>query len=217
MAYITLAHLVFREIAGCVNAFPFFDDDQYERMFKNLTPDLTQAGMTICETMCDVGIIPDVTHMTVDAAKQVFAIAKNVKNRPVIVSHGAPQGKSGRQYKLNLSAETILAIRDSGGVIGVIFYDHWLLPVGTLPHTKANIGDVINAMKRIREVAGTTECLAIGSDLEGFIHPVDGLDDVIKIRDLESALRRDGSFTEDEVDGILWKNAFRVLSMGWGA
>jgi microsomal dipeptidase-like Zn-dependent dipeptidase len=216
VAYIILAHLVFREISGCVNAFPFFDDDQYERMFKNPTPDLTQAGVAICETMCDVGIIPDITHMTVEAATQVLAIAKKIKNRPVIVSHGAPQGKSGRQYKLNLNEKTILGIRDSGGVIGVIFYDHWLLPVDVLPHTKAFIRDVINAMKRIREVAGTTECIAIGSDLEGFIHPVDGLEDVTKIRDLETELRKDGSFTADEVDGILWKNALRVLSTGWG-
>jgi microsomal dipeptidase-like Zn-dependent dipeptidase len=65
-------------------------------------------------------------------------------------------------------------------------------------------------------VARTTECIAIGSDLEGFIHPVSGLEHVARIRDLEAALLRDRSFTSEQVEGILWKNAFRTLSLGWG-
>ena len=216
LAYIILAHLVFRDVSANVNAFPFMTDAEFDRMFAMPVPGLTQFGMDVCKEMCRVGIIPDVTHATEQAIEQVFAIADaNNPKRPVIVSHGAPRGKTGNEYKLNLSEATIQGIRDREGVIGVIFYDHWLLPVDTPRGTEASVEDVIAAIKRIREVAGSTKCIAIGSDLDGFIQPVKGLENVSKLRNLEKALV-DAGFTDDEVRGILFENALSTLSKGWG-
>ena len=164
VAYIILAHLVFREVSANVNAFPFMSDDEYERMFPMPTTGLTPLGTRICEEMCKHGIIPDVTHATETAISEVFAIADaNTPKRPVIVSHGAPRGETHKEYKLNLSKPTIEGIRDRYGVIGVIFYDHWLLPVDAPPNTETSPQTVVDAINRIAEIAGTTECIAIGS------------------------------------------------------
>jgi microsomal dipeptidase-like Zn-dependent dipeptidase len=215
LAYIILAHLVFREVSASVNAFPFMSDTEYDRMFAMPVPGLTQFGMDVCKEMCRVGIIPDVTHATEQAIEQVLAIADaNNPKRPVIVSHGAPRGKTGKEYKLNLSEKTIEAIRDREGVIGVIFYDHWLLPVDAPAGTETSVQHVIAAIKRIREVAGSTKCIAIGSDLDGFIEPVKGLENVSKMRNLEKALV-DAGFSDDDVRGILFENALKTLSKGW--
>lgn len=215
VAYIILAHLVFREVSANVNAFPFMSDAEYDRMFPMPTTGLTPTGIEICEQMCKHGIIPDVTHASEAAICDVFAIADaNKPKRPVIVSHGAARGNTPTEYKLNLSETTIKAIRDRGGVIGVIFYDHWLLPVDAPSDTETSPQTVVDAIYKIAEIAGTTECIAIGSDLDGFIRPVKGLEDVGKIRNLETALREAG-MSDEHVQGILWKNALRTLSMGW--
>ncbi len=214
VAYITLAHLIFRDVAANVNAFPFMSDAEYERMFTMPVKGLTESGVRLCEAMCRSGIIPDITHATREAADQVFEItgARDPK-LPVLVTHGAPQGGTANEHKLNLDERTIRRIRDTGGVIGVIFFDHWLLPVSASGE-KRSIDLVVNAINRIRHVAGTTDCIAIGSDLDGFIEPVKGLENVGKFRDLEAKLRK--SFEEPIVEGILWRNALRALSAGWG-
>jgi microsomal dipeptidase-like Zn-dependent dipeptidase len=215
LAYIILAHLVFRNISASVNAFPFMSDAEYDRMFAMPVKGLTSLGVDICTEICRSGIIPDITHATKEAADEVFRIAAaNRPRRPVIVSHGAPQGGTASEYKLNLTEDAITKIRDSGGVVGVIFYDHWLLPVGAPPRTPTGISLVVDAIKRIRDSAGTTDCIAIGSDLDGFIQPVKGLENVSKFRDLERELR--AHFDATVVEAILWKNALRTLSMGWG-
>ena len=86
-------------------------DAEYDRMFAMPVPGLTQFGMDVCKEMCRVGIIPDVTHAIEQATEQVIAIADgNNPKRPVIVSHGAPRGKTGKEYKLNLSEATIKGI-----------------------------------------------------------------------------------------------------------
>src|SRR5262249_50241796 len=201
VAYIILAHLVFRRISASVNGFPFMSDEEYESMFTAPTAGLTQLGNDICVEMCKQGIIPDVTHATEKAISDVFAIADaNNPKRPVIVSHGAPRGTTATEYKLNLSEATIKGINCRGGVIGVIFFDHWLLPVGTPPGTETSPQTVVDAIKRIAQVAGTTKCIAIGSDLDGFITPVKGLENVGKMRNLETALRNAG-MSDDDVQG----------------
>jgi membrane dipeptidase len=189
-------------------------DAEHERMFTMPVKGLTETGMRLCEAMCRSGIIPDITHATREAADQVFEIAgARDPKLPVFVTHGVPQGATAKEYKLNLDERTIRRIRDSGGVIGVIFFDHWLLPVGASAE-KTGIDLVVNAINRIRHVAGTTDCIAIGSDLDGFIEPVKGLENVGKFRELEAKLRK--SFEEPIVEGILWRNALRALSAGWG-
>ena len=209
IAYVVLAHLLPRGIAPCVNAFPFFTDAEFERMFP--MPDKLEArGREICDALCQHGIIPDITHMTLQAVHEVFEIAQKHKC-PVIVSHGAPQHGGRDEYKLNLCPDVIKAIHNSGGVIGVIFYDHWLKPPGS--RETATIDAVIEAMKTIERVTGTTDCIAIGSDFDGFIRPVRGLESVGKIRALERRLN--GLFSAEQVKGILWKNAARTLRAGW--
>jgi membrane dipeptidase len=212
IAYVVLAHLLFRDISGCVNAFPFFTDAEFERMFPMPDEGLTLRGREICDALCAQGIIPDITHMTRKAADEVFDIALR-HERPVIVSHGAPQHGGPEEYKLNLHADVIKAICKSGGVIGVIFYDHWLLPTSSRLNSEGTIDDVVRAMRRIAELTGSTTCIAIGSDFDGFIRPVRGLESVDDIRGLESRLRKE--FSDAEVEGILWKNAARTLKAGW--
>jgi microsomal dipeptidase-like Zn-dependent dipeptidase len=216
IAYVVLAHLLFRDIAACVNAFPFLTDEEFERMFPMPVEGLTPRGTMLCEALCRHGVIPDITHMTATAAGQVFDIAAaNRPPRPVIVSHGAPQRGRAAEHKLNLSEDIICRIARSRGVIGVIFFDHWLLPVGRDLDTEGTIDDVVSAVRRIAEVAGGTECIAIGSDLDGFIQPVKGLEHIGQIRKLEKALRAE--FPPSQTEGILWRNAARVLENGWGS
>jgi membrane dipeptidase len=197
-----------------VNGFPVHVRWRVRADVYDAGPGLTELGRNICIEMCSHGIIPDITHATEEAIKEVFAIADaNSPKRSVIASHGAPRGSNLIDFKLNLSEATIKGIRDREGVIGVIFFGHWLLP-GSPKDVHGDIGTVLDAIQRIAEVAGTTSCIAIGSDLDGFIRPVEGLENVGKFRALEKELLK--RFSTSEVRGILCDNALTTFSKGWG-
>lgn len=211
VAYITVAHLIYRGVSACVNGLPFMTDDSFSKVFCMPVPGLSALGEDICEAMMDNGIIVDITHMTEHAISRVLDMAL-AKGRPVIASHTCSRKTSSDSYLLNVSDETIQGIHRTGGVVGVIFFDHWLRrPEG---EDQEGLDLVIRAMDHIKQVAGI-EAVAIGSDLDGFINPVDGLTDISKVAALAPALREHG-YSDAEVEAVMWRNAHRALSLGWG-
>ena len=77
---------------------------------------LTDFGREIIAKMGQLGIIPDVSHLSERAFWDVAAIAKG----PVCASHS--NLKSVVAHKRNLTDEQFLAIKKSGGVCGINLY-----------------------------------------------------------------------------------------------
>jgi len=63
--------------------------------------------------------------------------------------------------------------------------------------------------KYVKERFGV-EVLAVGTDFLGISSAPPGLESVDKIGRLAEALRSAG-FTSEEVEAVLWRNAYRVL------
>jgi len=211
VAYVIPAHLFFRGVATCENAFPFLPDE----LFDDLNPEqdsntgLTQVGKDIVSEIFRNKMIVDVTHCTQLARNDIFAIARNFPGSPVISSHNGVQHQS--NYPLNLSDDAIRQIADTGGVIGVILFPHWLRQPDDQIFGSRKLSLVLDTMQHIANVANFDH-VAIGTDLDGFIEPVEDCDKYSKTPALVSAIQ--ARFPQ-HADQILSGNALRVLAAGW--
>jgi microsomal dipeptidase-like Zn-dependent dipeptidase len=211
VAYVIIAHLFFRGVASCANAIPFLPDE----LFQELNPDqdeqtgLTPLGEDIVSEVFRTRMLVDVTHCTDRARADIFRIAQKYPGSPVISSHNGVQQDS--NYPLNLSDEAIKQIADTGGVIGVILFPHWLRQPDEQIFGADGFTLLFNTIQHIADVAGFDH-VAIGSDLDGFITPVKGCETYGQTPALVSAIQ--ARFPHD-ADNILFGNALRVLNAGW--
>jgi len=211
VAYVIIAHLFFRGVATCANAFPFLPDE----LFAVLNPDqdaktgLTPLGEEIVSEVFRNRMLVDITHCSDLARADIFRIAKNFPGSPVISSHNGVQHQSA--YPLNLSDDTLRQIADTGGVMGVILYPHWLRQPAEQIFGADGFPVLFQTIQHIGDVVGFDH-VAIGSDLDGFIKPVKGCETYAQTPALESAVR--ARFPND-ADKILSGNVLRVLNAGW--
>ena len=127
VAYVIVAHLFYRGVASCANAIPFVPDPVFETVLnpeQNPAVGLTPLGQAIVSRLFEKRILVDITHCNEWAQKEIFALARDHGNAPVISSHNGVRGTS--DYPLNLCREAVQNIAQLGGVIGVILSKHWL-------------------------------------------------------------------------------------------
>jgi microsomal dipeptidase-like Zn-dependent dipeptidase len=219
VAYVTLAHLLFRRITTNAPAIPLFSDGIYRILAPQPSQGLTELGRAAVRAMFCNGILIDVTHMSKQAITATLALLEELEGKyatppvPVLATHIACRFGT---YQYNLSDETVRKIGERNGLMGVIFCDHWMHdgpskknPRGereTFERVKENID-------RIARLISSHKCTAIGSDLDGFIKPMlRGLEDMAGMRNLENWLRTEYGAAADL---ILSENALRVLKSAW--
>lgn len=225
VAYITLAHLLWRCVVTSTPAIPYLPDLVFKRLFRQPHDQgLTELGRRAVDAMARRGVLVDVAHMSERGIEDTFRRLDDTDRElgrtapgdrtPVIASHMAC--RFGR-HEYNLSRRTIEEIARRGGVLGIIFCDHWARsglrrrPTRSL---RQSLRMIYQHVDRIREVTGSDEHAAIGSDLDGFIQPtLYGLDHMRQMRELEAALRR--RYGEKEAELITCGNALRVLRTAW--
>jgi microsomal dipeptidase-like Zn-dependent dipeptidase len=194
VAYVTLAHLFWRRMATDAPALPFMPDWLYRAMFRQPRDvGLSGLGHATVEAMLEARVLLDLTHMSRASIRDALRILDERdpdQSVPVIVSHGACHF-GGLEY--NLPEDTI-AIARRGGVIGVIACRHYVTR-GLRPSRPKSLGDSIELIARhadrIRDVTGSFDHVAIGTDLDGYIKPaLPGLEHVGLMRELQDGLRR---------------------------
>jgi microsomal dipeptidase-like Zn-dependent dipeptidase len=209
VAYITLAHLFFRQMAKNANALPFLKDWMYRLLFWQWGPDVTKLGRAAIEEMYERRIPIDISHMREDAVAKTFELIEELDrdsgraptDYPVIATHAA--FRFGDQH-YNLTPATIRRIAERGGVIGVILAQHQInegLYEGETKTFEQSLPILKRHVDEIRRHGGN-EVLAIGSDFDGFIKPTLGgfehVDDLARL-------------SEHFDEGLLSGNALRVL------
>lgn len=167
---------------------------------------LTPFGREVVERMVSLRMIPDLTHCSPASRKEVLDIVDN--RIPVIASHNGVWELNPMSY--NLNAEEIRRIRDTGGVVGVIFMPYWLS--GHAPG--AGLELIWRTMEAISRSAGTWETVAVGTDFDGFTDPPDDVNDASKLPAVGCMLLAKGLDTT-VVQQIIGGNARRVLRDGW--
>jgi microsomal dipeptidase-like Zn-dependent dipeptidase len=226
VAYVTIAHLLYRVVATNVAAIPSLSDRHYDCMFPQ--PEgvgLTEAGIAAVRALHDERMLIDVTHMSERSFAQTLALLDEIdrgRRTAVFASHIATRrGKLG-SLQYNLGDDAIRRIVERGGVLGMMVCAHFMADGDARPTTwdetvKVVCAQIDHVAKISAEVRGTsTPCfdhVSIGSDLDGFAKPsLAGLGDAGALARLSLALR---AAYGDHANAILGDNALRLLRAHW--
>jgi membrane dipeptidase len=207
VAYLTLAH--FYENEAVHPCFPYPESVQNLGCFKgdrNLALGLKEFGEQVIEKMIELGMILDIVHCTPPARKRIFDIAGT--RLPLIASHVGAYEVNPSPY--NLKDWEIRKIAETGGVVGVIFMNYWLMP----HETKRGVNFIARTLNHFVNIAGI-EHVAIGSDFDGFTDPPDDLKDASQFPKLTQRLIAEG-YSREQIRKIWGGNALRLLREGWG-
>jgi membrane dipeptidase len=223
VAYITLAHLFWREIATNAPALPFLPDPLYRLIFRQPREGLSELGVVAAEAMLEHGILIDITHMSSRAAAATLDLMdrRDPKGEiPVLATHEACRFRRVRRLEYNLSDETIGRVAERRGLIGIILCPHYLLGGGPLRRRQAadleaSVEALCTHIDHIHELTESFDHVGIGSDLDGFIKPaLTGLGHLGHMAALQAQLRQ--RYGEADAEKICSGNAVRVLASGWG-
>ena len=173
----------------------------------DLSRGLTPTGRAVVERMVELRMVPDVTHCTPVARREVYELVAD--RIPVIASHNGVQSMNPEPY--NLDETDVRAIAASGGVVGVIFMPYWL----DQSHPGPGLDAIWRTMDTVREWSGGSwEHVAIGTDFDGFTDPPDDCDSAAKLPLIREMLEAKG-VSRNDAEAVLGGNARRVLRDGW--
>jgi membrane dipeptidase len=219
VAYVTLAHLFFRQVATNAPALPFLPTDAaYRWLFPQPAGEgLTQRGEAAVRAMVKNRVMIDISHMRPAAIKDTVRLLDDELDPdcefPLIATHG---GYRFGDQEYMLDKEAILEIKRRHGVVGLIMAQHQLNNGIRRGRTTsfAESFDVIRAhIDKIAAITGNYEHIALGTDFDGFIKPtMGGLEDMADLQQLENALEHE---YKGAADLIASENAIGVLRRLW--
>jgi len=159
---------------------------------------LTEQGRALVRACNDAGLLLDVAH----ASKKTFWDMLEVSSTPPFSSHSGAEGV--HPHPRNLDDDQIRALAARGGIVGVIFVAAYL---GGPFCTLERVADHIEHVARV----GGDDCVALGSDFDGFMPLPRGLRDAADLPRLTELLWRRG-WREPRLTKLLGGNALRYLS-----
>src|SRR5688572_28382771 len=168
---------------------------------------LTAEGVEMVRALDEHRIIHDLSHL----AEESFWQLLDLSGSPVMASHSNCRAivPTDRQ----LSDEMIRAIVERDGVIGINFYDQFLLPPADYGNRRAKLADVVRHIDHICQLAGDARHVALGTDMDGGLGRDEIPEEIVTAADLPKvadALRAAG-YSEDDVCGIMGGNWLRFF------
>jgi membrane dipeptidase len=175
---------------------------------------LTPDGLALLREMERHRIILDLTHLSDEAFWQAL---KNF-NGVVLASHNNCRSLVPHQRQFN--DEQIRAIIARNGVIGVAF-DNWMIRPNWVRGARENphvtLAHVTDHIDHICQLAGSSQHVAIGSDLDGGFGREQSLADLDTIADLQDMIPilTQRGYTETDISSIMHGNWLRLLRSAW--
>lgn len=166
---------------------------------------LTASGKQLVKRCNELGILIDLAHINEKGFFDVVGISKN----PIVVSHTGVHSIC--KSSTNLTDRQIDAVRDSNGVIGIIFDVLNTRSDGRfIRNTPLDI--ILEHMEYIIHRIGINY-VSFGSDFDGGVLP-DEIKDVTGLRKLVHCLQRLG-YNQEEIEKVCYKNWMRVIGDTW--
>lgn len=177
---------------------------------------LTKKGVELLKEMESLNMILDVTHLTDEA----FMQAMDIYNGHVWASHH--NCRSLVHHQRQLTDEQIKILIERKAVIGGVL-DAWMLKNDWIrgtsdPKTEdVKLERLIDHYDHICQLAGNSDHIAIGSDLDGMFgteqSPYD-MDTIADLQKLEELLKRRG-YSVSDTEKIFHGNWLRFLNDAW--
>ena len=156
---------------------------------------LSAKGRDFIRALEEYGIYPDVSHLS-DAG---FWDLVHIARRPIVASHS--NARAVCPHRRNLTDDQFRAIRDSGGVVGLNLYLHF---VGQ-PTMDALVAHVEHFLALDGE-----KTLCLGGDLDGFEALAAGMTGMQDVPKLYEALKARG-YSDALLEDIFWNNLRRLI------
>jgi membrane dipeptidase len=197
---------------------------------------LSEFGEEVVQTMNELGMIVDISHISADAMRHVLRVAK----APVIASHSSAFAIA--PHPRNVPDDVLRMVKANRGVVMVNYYSAYIVPESVAsradelrverelqekfpdpdeysealgewldahPVLPGTIHDVIDHIDHIVKIAGVDH-VGLGSDYDGVPIVPDQLDDVTSYPNVTQALL-DRGYQSADIRKILGENALRVL------
>lgn len=171
---------------------------------------LTELGKQLMREMSQLGLVLDISHM----AEESFYEALDLFEGTVVASHS-----NVRKFvptDRHLSDDMIRSLVKRDAVIGTVFYNQFLKyqwRQNGADKTAVTFATVIEHMKNICDLAGSTRHCGIGTDFDGGFGMESAPNEIDTVSDLQkfgNALA-DAGFADDDVRGIMGGNWLRIL------
>lgn len=177
---------------------------------------LNEEGKALIKKMDELGIILDVTHLC-DVA---FWEALDIYQGPIWASHNNCRALV--DHNRQFSDDMIKALIDRGAVIGAAM-DAWMLSPNwergksTPKERNVTIDTVLDHLVHICELAGNTDHVGIGSDLDGAFGSEQSPHDLRTIADLDTIpdLLSKRGFSQHDIKKVMHENWLRFLRKAW--
>ena len=156
---------------------------------------LSAKGRDFIRALEEYGIYPDVSHLS-DAG---FWDLVHIARRPIVASHS--NARAVCPHRRNLTDDQFRAIRDSGGVVGLNLYLHF---VGQ-PTMDALVAHVEHFLALDGE-----KTLCLGGDLDGCEALAAGMTGMQDVPRLYEALKARG-YSDALLEDIFWNNLRRLI------
>jgi membrane dipeptidase len=157
---------------------------------------LTPFGFDLLAEMESLPMVVDLAHLNARGIDDALAAAAH----PCVVSHSACEAL--HPNPRNLDDSSLRAIAERGGVVGLAVGRSFLGPGG--------LEAFVAHASHLRRVAGE-DAVALGSDWDGGIVPVTGLEDVRGLPWLTQGLL-EANWKPQAIQKLLGENALRVLT-----
>lgn len=171
---------------------------------------LTDLGRPLLEEMDRLGMLLDLTHLS----DQAFWEALEVFDGSVLASHNNCRALVPHQRQF--SDDQLRAIFERDGVIGAAF-DIWMVTpnwrAGQQSSAGVYIGDVVNHIDHICQLAGNAQHVALGTDLDGGFGREQSPCDLDTIADLQQVpeILAERGYKESDIRAICYGNWLRLL------
>ena len=165
-------------------------------------PGLTARGKALVTTCNKLGILVDLAHAT----ERTFFDTAALSTAPLVVSHAGAHAIC--PIPRSLTDPQLDAVRDSGGIVGVVFDTVMTRPDGDLV-LETPLSTIASHIEYMAERMGV-EHVALGSDFDGCFPPRE-LSDASKAQALFDEL----GWSDDELAALGHGNWLRVLREIW--
>lgn len=167
----------------------------------DVTHGLTPRGIEFVERMEEMGMIPDVSHLS-DAG---FYDVARISKKPFVASHS--NARSVCPCVRNMNDHMIRTLAEKGGVMGLNFCADFLMQ---MPPGASNPGSLQAIVAHARQIVkvGGIECLGLGTDFDGIDTHAEVPHAGVMER-LYDALRK-GGFTAAQMEKIFCGNVLRL-------
>jgi membrane dipeptidase len=162
---------------------------------------LTDAGRALVRACNRRGLLIDVAH----ASPRTFWDLDGASATPLFSSHSGASGV--HRHARNLDDDQIRAIARRGGVVGVIFVAAYL------GNTFSPIAHIADHIEHVAKVGGE-DCVALGSDYDGFMPLCRGMRDAADLPRLTQVLW-DRGWREPALHKLLGGNALAFFQRTW--